>query len=263
MTRRRVLLFLLPAFFIGAPVFAGTMSQDCLDNCHGEESLQSADAARSLFVDLQGFEKSVHGAAGLGCADCHHPEEPSVHPSGDKLKADCEECHEKQGAGYSSTVHASQEEGPYCSGCHTSHSVLPPQDSASTVNAGNLHLVCERCHEWGGSGDPGAAFTSWKLSGHPKGDLSEVYEEKRCLSCHQGAAAHGEENLTGQKCPECHLTGVEAENGEGFHFRTDEEASLLPFAMVILYRIVLFSAVFGALFLSGRGIFRRRAKKNG
>jgi hypothetical protein len=263
MIRRCALLLLLAATLaFSSPAFPGTTEKECLDNCHGEESIQSPDAGRSLFIDLQAFERSVHGRAGLGCADCHHPGKPATHPAGDRLEADCAECHEKQETGYASTAHGSSEGGPYCSGCHTSHSVLPSKDPASTVNAAKIHLLCEGCHESGEGGEPGGELARWKLAGHSKGDLSEVYEENRCLSCHQGAAAHGEENLTGQKCPECHLTAVKAERGEGFHFRTDDEGSLLPFAMAILYRIALFLAVFAALFLSGRGIFRRCAKKN-
>ena len=72
----RVPLFLMGVLILVALVgplpAAGQTAEDCLD-CHEDEDLTKNVDGRviSLFVDIDKFNKSIHGLEDVGCIDCH------------------------------------------------------------------------------------------------------------------------------------------------------------------------------------------------
>jgi Zn finger protein HypA/HybF involved in hydrogenase expression len=276
-------IFIPPKEKIEAPF----TNDKCLKNCHGEPELYSGSATgekRHLFVDVEGYVFSVHGKKGIWCIDCHHGADPNVHPREGYPKADCRACHShrdptsyfpktalsrikekeiepprneflkgdiwnesKHGWAYNNNRVGS----PFCSDCHTAHYVRPTDDPASAVHEDNLAETCGSCHEpQVRNYSVGGALARWRLGGHGKGDISESYTNKRCLACHQGQAAHGEEEITDQKCPYCHNPQVAVEKGElSFHLSADPEGEYPTRIIALLYQAGIWLGGLGALAL--------------
>lgn len=271
--RGKLMLKVLCLLFLLFPAASlGGENSKCLSNCHGEESIGGGDSSAfspSLYVDGEKFGLSVHSLAGLGCEDCH----PiggggGSHPNFGVKEGACRSCHQNKAAGWEKTAHGmaaamGESSAPYCIDCHTAHYVSAKSHSDSPVNPVGISQLCLSCHQdLYDSGNFGVETVRWRLKGHAKGDLSENYDPSRCLSCHQGEGAHGEENLTGQSCYKCHLAGEKEQNGEGFHFQLGREATFLPSAMTFLYPagvaaiLIMILCEAGALYLN-----RRRRKK--
>jgi len=159
--------------------------------------------------------------------------------------------------GWMKTVHAKlwaegKADAPFCPQCHTAHAVRRASDPDSAVNRANLDETCGACHaDEARSFDVGGALARWRLSGHGKGDLANRYADDECLSCHQGEAAHGEETVTGQRCPECHRPAakIEAKTG-GFHIRVGEKATLTGKIARIGYNLLFWGAIAVVLLLA-------------
>lgn len=232
-------------------------NQKCLKDCHGEKTLAAGapdGSKRSLHVDLDLYFESTHGQKGLWCIDCHQGADPNEHPRAGMPVVDCRACHSEKppegvfpadtasvfkereikppekkslkGDGWTGSVHGlaaakGVENPPVCKTCHTAHYVRKAADPASTVNAARLPETCGKCHgAQTEAKDPGGWLARFSIAGHGKGDFSQAYSECRCLSCHQGAAAHGEETVTGQSCPSCHRPGERIKEGkDGFHIK--------------------------------------------
>ena len=228
----------------------------CLDNCHGVVGFgagSNTGILRQLYVDAEGYRDSTHGKRGITCLDCHVGADPNTHPRTGYPRVDCRACHaveppegvfppdavrklsEKgiqppgkdkwKGAGWETTAHARAWEAgdaraPFCPQCHTAHAIRNSLDPQATTHRDNLAATCGVCHagqvEVGGVG---AALARFRVSAHGKGDASQRYAVTECLSCHTGEGAHGEEELTGQRCPACHRVPEEGAGvgSTGFH----------------------------------------------
>ncbi len=256
----------------------------CLEKCHGEPGLMGSDEFGnkvSLSVMADGYAESTHGIKGVWCIDCHEGASPNEHPRGGYEQVDCRVCHaaeapegafpidglvnivnrglkpppsetHKQGDGWAKTRHAKEwalgnPKAPFCNDCHTAHYIKKADDPTSAVNSANLPATCGRCHEDEvRSYDEGGVLTKFRVSGHGKGDLGTRHAMTECKSCHQGEAAHGEESLTGQSCPNCHQP-TKREEGDFFHIRPLSDEQPFPSVMRILYNLAIWGG--GGLFL--------------
>ncbi len=99
-------------------------------------------------------KKTNTGHAAPVCIDCHAGHKivaarDSVWFRG--VVAECGSCHERLTKTYFETYHGQVTELGFgltakCSDCHTAHSMLPPTDPRSSVNAANLVATCSKCH---------------------------------------------------------------------------------------------------------------------
>ncbi len=271
----------------------------CLKNCHGEPGFKAGDETgrlRDLVVEPKGFVRSIHGQKGVECIDCHVDADPNFHPRTGYRKVDCRACHSKtppadayppdalkrleakgikpppeksqKAEGWMKTKHAKaweagKENAPFCSGCHTAHAVRPAKDPASTVNPANWAATCGACHpDQVRTGGVGGALARFRIGAHGKGDLSNIYDVSRCVSCHQGEAAHGETTVTGQSCPRCHR--VAEERGTQYaslHIRPGSPQQPLARVLSWVYAAVFWGGVGAAtlfvVFLGFTSLYRR------
>ncbi len=274
-------------------------NQNCLKDCHGEPTIMGGGERgirRSLYVDVKRYVLSVHGKKGIGCIDCHQGADPNVHPREGYPNVDCRACHSISNAGdyfpygaaekllkrglepvpnearkgkvWGRTRHAwawenGKPNAPFCDDCHTEHYVLPASDPDSTVNRANIARTCSACHEdILLAGGVGGALARFRVQAHGKGDISGKFSVRECLSCHQGEGAHAEEDLTGQACPRCHLSGEE-EGARPFHIVVTNEGEGPAPALAGLYSVLFWAAmIVGALlvlFYGFTSIYRSNA----
>lgn len=228
-------------------------SEDCM-NCHREESAESI-----LHISIKDFQASIHGSE-ITCQDCHTGVKDEAH-EGEKGSGavDCNECHDQEnrhGIG-------SKKKHPQCYTCHRRHSTLSKDNENSSVHPDRLTQTCKECHpvECGKTN-----YLTWlpslRIATHNKQDLSQAYEKRNCIGCHQGEAAHGgQEPINDQGCYECHLS----KNGNSalwgyIHPKADLNEQPVIFAAAALYQISMVALMYGLLkFLFGK--FYRRTKR--
>ncbi len=202
---KRVLAFLmllLAAVALGTVLSGPAMAQDadeCLQ-CHEDQDLTKNVDGKvvSLYVDIDKFDGSIHGEAGITCVDCHadlqgfedwpHPEQLA--------DVDCAQCHERIGQIYKNSLHGQmvaqgEKLAPRCWSCHGAHDIRPPSDPTSTVNRFNIPMMCGRCHK----------------EGSPVADFSDI--EQDSILTHYKMSIHGEglykRGLTmAAVCSDCH-----------------------------------------------------------
>ncbi|HPF69050.1 MAG TPA: cytochrome c3 family protein, partial [Candidatus Krumholzibacteria bacterium] len=229
-TKRALLPALLVLAVLAAAPAGPALAQDadeCLQ-CHEDQGLTKNVKGKvvSLYVDIDKFNKSIHGQEGIGCVDCHadlqgfedwpHPEE---------LKdVDCTQCHSSIGRIYANSLHgqvAAKGEplAPRCWSCHGAHDIRPPTDPESTVNRFNIPLMCGRCHK---EGSPVADFsdieqdsvlTHYKMSIHGEGlykrGLTKSAVCSDCHTAHDVRDSHDPKSSisrerVAQTCQQCH-----------------------------------------------------------
>ena len=170
---------------------------DCV-RCH-----DSAGTESRLHISVNDFNSSAHGKE-TTCLGCHlnvvddsHAQAPG---SG---SVECGQCHNplnRHGMG------AEDGNRPRCFHCHTKHTILGKSDPRSSIHSRNLKESCRSCHP---APCGQTSFFSWlpslKVASHPKQDFSQSYSAYNCIGCHQGRAAHGEEDpLSDELCSVCH-----------------------------------------------------------
>ncbi len=117
---RRRILFLLVASCLCAPKWVGAQADsECLD-CHADKDLRS-EQGQSLHVDPAKFKGSIHGRAGVSCADCHQDLSGITdYPHSTPLKpAQCSTCHQDIESVYLASPHGKllqlgDKNGPTC-----------------------------------------------------------------------------------------------------------------------------------------------------
>jgi formate-dependent nitrite reductase cytochrome c552 subunit len=140
-------------------------AQECLD-CHGEAGSTVAfkdGSSKDITIDRGAWAASVHGAAGLGCADCHathgeypHPE-PQARSARDYTLANyttCQSCHEEQFKKQLDGVHlkviaAGNKGAAVCSDCHDPHRQRKiTGEDGRLLPEGRIGIpqTCARCH---------------------------------------------------------------------------------------------------------------------
>ncbi len=195
-----IISILLLGFLLALPLSAVAQdNQSCL-GCH-----EMGASGSDLHMDGKEFSQSFHGEAAT-CLECHPSTENEAHMKNSAVTpVDCGACHEQE------LNHGGEASGaPDCSACHGAHNIFPASDPRSTLNIANQAATCGQCHapEAGKKGFV-SSLLSFRVKGHGKGWLATDYSEKRCVDCHQGAAAHGEaQPLTGADCYRCHGADV-------------------------------------------------------
>ena len=159
-SHRTAALSLLPAVLLLLVVWApaahaaGISNDDCLA-CHGDKSMTTKRAGRtvSLFVDGKKFASSVHSP--LSCTSCHADLEGKDLPHGTPLaRVQCGTCHSDEQKQHAASLHGKaiargDPLAPHCVDCHGNHDILPVKDRRSAVTALNVPFVCGRCHREG------------------------------------------------------------------------------------------------------------------
>jgi cytochrome b subunit of formate dehydrogenase len=170
-----------------APAALGA-AEDCL-SCH-ESADNVGDAA--LVVSPDAWQATVHGAAGVACADCHAGHEQYPHQASDP-RAACATCHQDVAESLAASVHGRPDapglKHPGCTSCHDGvHKMVPTDDPASTVSPARLPATCGTCHA-----DPelgakeGIRFVqpiaAYEASVHARG-VAQGEKAATCSSCH-------------------------------------------------------------------------------
>ena len=137
----------------GAQARAAIANTDCLA-CHGDKDFATTGPdgkPKSLFVDLQQYQSSIHGKN--RCTSCHTDIREVPHPEKFVPKpVACSNCHRIEAEIYlksdhGQAVHKGVAEAASCKDCHgASHVLLNSRDPQSPVNRANLATTCGRCH---------------------------------------------------------------------------------------------------------------------
>jgi hypothetical protein len=244
---------------------------ECL-KCHKNTRLSMGKkdgSLRSLYVNEEGFKASVHGAAGLGCTDCHQEANPNVHPAEGFPEVNCAGCHQDAAEAYKKTTHgmlleSGDERAPKCADCHTSHSIRKIDDPQSPVSAARLAGACYRCHEQ--VKPPRGFFTAlatYRIMGHPKTDLEYRYTTRQCAYCHPDNAGHSQKQAPSPSCVKCHDPSLSTPVLLGpIHLKMSFQDQPVPFILRILYGFGLGVVILGGIaFFGYRAYNRRKAKK--
>jgi hypothetical protein len=131
----------------------GMADKDCL-KCHENPNLVSTEDRRSLYVDHNIQQNSIHNK--ISCSQCHaevnnsklRPCENIIH------KVDCSSCHSEVGDEYLTSTHgilASEQDpnAPVCKECHGTHNVLGKLNPDSPIFSINIPTLCAKCHREG------------------------------------------------------------------------------------------------------------------
>jgi predicted CXXCH cytochrome family protein len=183
------------------------------------------------------FKESVHAAAGLECASCHHGQAAGAYtpiPRG-AIPATCAACHSDaaymrrfdpqvrvdQLSQYLTSAHGrALSKGELrvatCTDCHSSHLIVRVRDARSPVAPLNVAKTCAQCHgdpaRMNAFGHDAKVLTDWSSSVHAtalltRGDTSAP----TCNTCHgsHGATPPGVTEVA-NVCAQCHVR--EAQN---------------------------------------------------
>jgi len=184
--------------------------QDCLE-CHGKSNLAqilSDGTTRSLYVNPEEWSQDVHHLSKLTCVDCHINANPYLHFREGYIDVDCESCHRAETEQYQRNIHfeyrplSPDRELPRCYHCHTRHSVLKLNNPQSSVHENNIADTCGSCHPEVMVRSLVKGSSLGKISGHRKGDISERFDMKICIHCHN--PAHSTTGVAKDFCARCH-----------------------------------------------------------
>lgn len=226
---------------------------DCA-RCHGTGAAES-----TLVVSMDQFKASAHGRE-VGCMDCHTDITDAAHQGrSGAARVDCNQCHEQENR---HGVGGLGGRRPRCHDCHSTHGILSRNHPDSTVHVSNLKDTCKGCHPVAG-GD--RDFLSWlpsiRVSSHGKQDLGASYDMGNCVGCHQGKAAHGEDQRISQdNCDKCHIPEIRgrASLSGTMHPKADPEEQPVVYGAALVYQGFLW-----ALVACGIGFIIRSRSKAG
>ena len=221
---------LAPFFFLSSPLLPQS-DEDCMV-CHEDPELENADG-KTLYVDSEKFQSSIHGEAGFSCVDCHSDlmdVEEFPHP--EKLDAvTCGECHEDAAEEFQASIHiqATPDEdccAVTCADCHGSHDIKSTTDMSSRVYPLNLPKTCERCHLERVKTKKGGEFIKqYEFSVHFRAlEKAGLTVSANCSHCHgahniksvlDASSRVSRKNII-RTCGICHV-GIERDYMEGVH----------------------------------------------
>jgi hypothetical protein len=267
---RSLFPFLAFFLFLACAVQAAD-DAECL-KCHKNPRLSMGNkdgSLLSLYVNEKAFQASVHGAAGMGCTDCHQEAKPNVHPAEGFPEVGCANCHQDSAEAYKQTPHgmmleSGMERAPKCADCHTSHYIRKVSDPQSPVSPSRLPEACVKCHE---AAKPPKGFfmalATYRILGHPKSDLEFRYDTQRCANCHPENAGHPQKKGPGPSCVKCHDPSVSSPILLGpIHFKVSLGDQPVPFLLRFLYGAGLILAVLACIaFFGYRTYARKKARK--
>jgi len=207
-------------------------NEECLE-CHGVDGLELEQngRTRSLFVDEERFDESVHG--GMDCVLCHMDldgVEEYPHPR-DLEPVDCTACHDDDDgpiAVFRASIHGrlveeEDELAPRCQDCHGSHYVVRRSDPASPLAPLRVTATCTQCHVEGAGVERVHDLSPRELRAryvdrlHERGVERGVTVTAVCTSCHGGhdvlpatdpASSIHADNVNGT-CLACHVGASE------------------------------------------------------
>jgi hypothetical protein len=253
-------------FLLWAGSAAAADNAECL-KCHNNPKLSKGKkdgSLLSLHVNEEAFKASVHGAAGMGCGDCHQEAKATHHPAEGFPEVGCAACHADQLEAYKKTSHgmmreSGMENAPRCADCHTAHYIRKVADPLSPVSEARLPAVCAQCH-WQAK-QPSGFFTvlaTYRIMGHPKGDLGEKYEIRVCAQCHPENAGHPQKppKIT---CGRCHDKSLATPVLLGpMHLQMTFPENPLQFILRILYGLGFAAVAFGAIGWFGYRTYKKK-----
>ena len=225
---------------------------DCL-LCHNDPTLKAGADGRTLFVDGDVFDRSIHGRKNLSCAQCHTGVQPSEERSCQTIteRVNCAPCHEAEVADYDRGRHGQLHglgdvNAPHCTDCHdpnARHDILEhevPEGAPAWLTAliresvtysRNVPSLCAGCHRDGGeaavrrSGPEEHIIESYTMSIHGKGLIEGgLTVTATCTSCHSAHKALrrddpdstiSEQNIA-STCGQCH-EGIFEQYQQGMH----------------------------------------------
>jgi hypothetical protein len=269
--RRLFPILILYLFWVGPALAAD--NAECLQ-CHKNPKLSKGKgdgSLLSLYVNEKAFAASVHGAAGMGCTDCHQEAKPNFHPAEGFPEANCANCHPDSAEAYKQTAHgmmleSGMERAPKCQDCHTSHYVRKIADPQSPVNAAHLPEACAQCHD---AAKPPRGFfmalATYRIMGHPKAYLEPRYDTRGCANCHPENAGHPQKKGPTPYCVRCHDPSNSSPLLLGpIHFKVSFGEQPVPFLLRFLYGAGLILAVLACIGFFGYRIHtRKKARKAG
>lgn len=207
---KRLLLITISIFVI-CLIFSGAVygsNKKCL-TCH-LDSEEKDSQGKSINIDMETFDKSVHGQIYLECVACHEDLSNMDNPSHKKVlnKVDCSGCHEDEGKEYSRSIHGTSSgsgdiDAATCVACHGSHDIKAIEDKTSLTHHTNIPELCIKCH------------LNEKIVDSHAMDIGKV--EAYMDSVHYKALK--EKGLTiSATCTDCHMShGVKKINKEKTH----------------------------------------------
>lgn len=262
----QLLLLLLAFLFVGVLTAQAADNAECL-KCHKNSRLSKGKkdgSLLSLYVNEEAFKASVHGAAGMGCTDCHQEAKPNFHPAEGFPETGCVTCHQDSAEAYKKTTHGMVLESgsgraPKCVDCHTSHYIRKIADPRSPVQASRIQAACSQCHE---QAKPPKGFlmalATYRIMGHPKTSLEYRYNPQECASCHPENAGHPPKPLT-PSCVRCHDRSAQTPLLLGpIHFQVSFQDQPVPFLLRILYGLGIFILVIGCIGFFGYWVYRKK-----
>jgi formate dehydrogenase gamma subunit len=162
--------------------------------CHSDASMfrGRADSAR-LVTPAEACERSVHGALGMTCENCHRGLDRFPHPEGAEPIA-CGDCHSSEDREYGASLHGYAVErgnprAPGCQSCHGVHDVRRSSDPEARTHHTRMAETCTECHGRGGLLTDQyvklpAAFLQYAQSVHGQAAERGVEEAASCTDCH-------------------------------------------------------------------------------
>jgi len=159
-------------------------------SCH---SSVGQDYARGV----HGQEKSKGNAAAPDCSTCHGAAHETVSPKSVTFRKNipdtCGMCHSDVADQFKASVHGKAlannvDSVPVCTDCHGEHSILRPENAASTVHPSHIADTCGQCH---GNvnlsrrfGLPADRITTFDASFHGLASKGGSQTVANCASCH-------------------------------------------------------------------------------
>ena len=153
--------------------------------------------AKDYGLGVHGQAAKLGNAAAPDCTACHgsaHEVVPTTSAAFRQAVPDlCGACHSDIADQYRASVHGQAVSrgvvaAPVCTTCHGEHAILPPQNAASPVYAGNIPATCAQCH---GNvllnrsfGLPPDRVVSFQTSFHGMALKSGNETVANCSSCH-------------------------------------------------------------------------------
>ena len=262
-------LLALCFLWIGAALAAD--NAECF-KCHQNPKLSKGKkdgSLLSLHVDDKAYAASVHGAAGMGCTDCHQEAKPNVHPAEGFPEVGCVNCHQDSAEAYKQTAHgmmleSGMDQAPKCQDCHTTHYMRKIADPQSPVKASRLPEACAKCHD---AARPPKGFfmalATYRIMGHPKTYLESRYDTQGCANCHPENAGHPQKKGPTPPCVKCHDPSTSKPLLLGpIHFKVSFWEQPVPFLLRFLYGAGLILAVLACVgFFGYRTYTKKKAKK--
>jgi hypothetical protein len=263
--------FALFAFLVSGISTARAADNAACLQCHQNAGLSKGKkdgSPLSLYVEEAAFKASVHGAAGMGCVDCHQEAKPNVHPAEGFKEVGCASCHGDSAEAYRKTAHgaalAAGLNAPNCQDCHTSHYVRKISDPQSPVQASRISNACGQCHN--NANPPKDFFTAlatYRITGHRKVNPGDEYTTRVCANCHAENSGHPTKRQPGASCYQCHnRSSANALLLGPMHVKISLKDQPVTFLLRILYGAgLLFVVVVAAAFFSFTAYRRKKSKK--